>query len=206
MIFEHLTVNRIRPFRASLLLLIFIALFASQMNVPDGMAGVAIGSKGPVYDIVPDNALSTLSASSQKATTFYMQGTIYKFRTFNHGDCTPLFSGTELQDRVLGTWRAWGTVADNSGKLVLHQTLMLEDFNSTIEVQGVSGLLAPNGAVSVADTKGNTTGPSEVLSVVGGSGQFRALSGEAVIRPYCNPSPAGTSPFRFDRPFCLGVE
>jgi hypothetical protein len=204
MIFKHMTIKRIQSFRASLLLLILAALFAAQINVPDGMAGVVRGEKGPVYDIVPDNALSTLSVSSPKAATFYMQGTIYRYRTFNQGDCTPLFSGTDLQDRVLGIWRAWGTVAD-SGKLVLHQTLSF-DANATIEVQGVSGAIAPNGSVSTVDLKGNTTGPSEILSVVGGSGQFRALSGEAVIRPYCNPSPTGTNPFRFDRPFCLGIE
>jgi hypothetical protein len=206
MIFEHLAVNPRRPIRLSLLSLIFTVVIASQINVPSGMAGVVRGPKGPIYDIVPDNALSTLTASSTKATTLYMQGTIYRFRTFNHGDCTPLFSGTELQDRVLGTWRAWGTVADSNGKLVLHQTLTFDDFNSTIEVQGLNGLVAPNGNITIVDAKGNTTGPSEVLSVVGGSGQFRALSGEAIIRPYCNPTPAGTNPFQFDRPFCLGVE
>jgi hypothetical protein len=206
MTFKNLSINRTRQFRASLLIIIFMAIFASQMNIPSGLAGVAKGPKGPVFDIVPDNSLSTLSASSPKAATFYMQGTIFKYRTFNQGDCTPLFSGTELQERVLGTWRAWGTVADNSGRLVLHQTLSLEPFNSTIEVQGVNGLIAPNGTVTAADAKGNTTGPSEVLAIVGGTGRFSELSGEAVIRPYCNPSPAGTSPFRFDRPFCLGVE
>lgn len=205
MTFKNLTVNRTHLLRASLLTVIFMTFFALGMNASSVMAGAAKGSKGPVFDIVPDNSLSTLSASSPKAATFYMQGTIYKFRTFDPGDCSPLFSGTALQDRVLGTWRAWGTVADNNGRLVLHQTLTLEPFNATIEVQGVNGLIALNGSVTVADSKGNTTGPSEVLSIVGGSGQFSALKGEAVIRPYCNPTPAGTSPFRFDRPFCLGV-
>ena len=211
MTFESLTIKQIRRFRARLLLLIITALFASPIYVSPGMAGVAKGPKGPVFDIAPDNTLSTLTASSPKAATFYLQGTIYKYRTFNQGNCTPLFSGTELQDRVMGTWRAWGTVADNSGKLVLHQTLSFDlptsmPLNASIEVQGVNGLLAPNGTVTVVDINGNTTGPSEVLSVVGGSGQFSTLSGEAIIRPYCNPIPAGTSPFRFDRPFCLGVE
>jgi hypothetical protein len=201
MIFQH----RMRSFRASLWMLIFLVIVASQLNVPRGVAGVVSGSKGPVYDIIPDNALSTLTASSQKGATFYLQGTIYQYRTYNQADCTPLYSGVDLQNRALGTWRAWGTVAENTGNLVLHQTLLF-NFNSTIEVQGMNGLMAPNGAALVADNKGNTTGPSEILSIVGGSGEFRALSGEAVIRPYCNPNPAGTSPFRFDRPFCFGVE
>jgi hypothetical protein len=203
MILNHLTVKR-GSFRASLFIVILLPIIATQMNIPSGMAGVISGQKGPVFDIVPDNTLSTLTTSSAKGSTFFMQGTIYMFRTFNPNDCTPFFSGVELQNRVLGTWRAWGTVADSSGKLVLHQTLSF-DINSTIEIQGMNGLIAPNGGVTV-DIKGNTTGPSEVLSVVGGSGQFRALSGEAIIRPYCNPIPAGTNPFRFDRPFCLGVE
>ncbi|MBI3654395.1 MAG: hypothetical protein HY231_25485 [Acidobacteria bacterium] len=204
MMLRPLTINQKRSMRASLLSLFFLMFMAAPLLVPQGLAGVA-KPKGPVYDIVPDNALSTLSAASSRGATFYLQGTIYQYRTFNQGDCTPLFSGSDLQNRVLGTWRAWGTVADSTGKITLHQTLSF-DFNATIEVQGVNGLIAPNGAALVADNKGNTTGPSEVLAIVGGSGEFRGLSGEAVVRPYCNPTPAGTNPFRFDRAFCLGVE
>lgn len=197
------TGNRKPLLRASLLIIIFMAIFASSMNIPSGMAG---GRKGPVFDIVPDNSASTLTASASKGTTFFLQGTIYKFRSVNPIDCT-LRSTAEL----LGTWRAWGTVADDS-RLVLHQSLSFDrpedtPFNGTIEVQGVNGLIAPNGSASVIDTiSGVTTGPSEVLSIVGGSGAFGTFKGVAVIRPYCNPTPEGTSPFRYNRPFCLGVE
>ncbi len=188
--------------RASLLIVVFMAIFAAQINMPSGMAGVR---KGPVFDIVPDNAASTLSAASPKGATFYLQGSIFKFRSVDQATCA-LLSPADL----LGTWRAWGTVADD-GKLVLHQTLSFDrplstPFNGTIEVQGVSGLISPNGQVTTVANSTATTGPSEVLSVVGGSGAFDGLNGEAVIRPYCNPAPAGTNPFRYDRPFCLGVE
>jgi hypothetical protein len=202
---NHSTGNRKPLLRASLLIIILMLIFASQMNVPSGMAAVAGGRKGPVFDIVPDNSASTLTASAPKGATFYMQGSIYKFRSVNPADCT-LRSTAEL----LGTWRAWGTVADD-GRLVLHQTLSFDrpdstPFNATIEIQGVNGLIAPNGTVTVVSTNGTTTGPSEILSVVGGSGAFSALKGEANIQPYCNPTPAGTNPFRYDRPFCLGIE
>jgi hypothetical protein len=199
---NHSTDKRKPLLRASLLIILLMTLAASQLSVPAGMAG---GRKGPVYDIVPDNTASTLTASSPKGATFYLQGTIYRFRSVNHVDCS-LRSTAE----PLGTWRAWGTVGD-SGRLVLHQTLLFDlptstPLNATIEVQGVSGLVAANGTVTVVDSNGTTTGPSEVLSVVGGSGDYSRLSGEAIIRPYCNPTAAGTSPFRYDRPFCLGVE
>jgi hypothetical protein len=179
-----------------------MTILVSQINIPSGMA---LGRKGPVFDIVPDNTQSTLSASAPKGTTFYLQGSIYKFRSVDQATCA-LLSTAEL----LGTWRAWGTVADD-GKLVLHQTLSFDrpastPFNATIEVQGVSGLVSPNGQVTFVPNTSITTGPSEVQSVVGGSGAFDSLNGEAVIRPYCNPTPAGTNPFRFDRAFCLGVE
>ncbi|HVG18669.1 MAG TPA: hypothetical protein VNI02_06420 [Blastocatellia bacterium] len=216
LVVEQLTVNVTRRFRVSLLIVIVMAIFIPWINIPGGMAGAVQDTKGPVFDILPDNSLSTLAAASPRGATFYLQGTIYEFRTFNQADCTPLFSGADLQKRALGTWRAWGTVADNGSRLVLHQTLSFspidkppdsgDPLNGTIEVQGVNGIIAPNGSVMVVDAKGNTTGPSEVLSVVGGSGRFSGLSGEAIIRPYCNPTPAGTSPFRFDRAFCLGVE
>jgi hypothetical protein len=195
-------VNRMHLVRASLLVVILMAVFASQLSVPSGMAK---GTKGQIFDIVPNPQLSTLTAASVKGATFYLEGTIYTFKGVIQGDCT-----LRPTAEALGTWRAWGTVADSSGRLVLHQTLTFDapdtPLNATIEVQGVNGLIAPNGGVTVVDAKGNTTGPSEVLAVVGGSGRYSGLSGEAIIRPYCNPTPAVTAPFRFDRAFCLGVE
>src|ERR1051325_8300652 len=140
MILNQSNVRQRRPLRAGLLIVIgLVAALATQMNLPSGMAGVVKGSKGPVFDIVPDNALSTLTVASPKGATFYMQGTIYQFRTINQADCTPLFTGKDLTDRELGTWRAWGTVGDN-GRLVLHQTLTFDrpettPLNSSIEVQ-----------------------------------------------------------------------
>jgi len=205
MIGDPSIVNRMRLFRASLLIIMSLVIFAWQMHVPSGKVVAAKGAKGLIFDIVPDNSASTLTASAARGTTFYMQGTIFAYRTVNQADCT--LSPTAAP---LGTWRAWGTVADG-GKLTLHQTLSFDrpeatPFNASIEVQGVNGVIAPNGSVTFVDKSGATTGPSEVLTVVGGSGAFSALDGEAIIRPYCNPTPAGSTPFRFDRPFCLGVE
>jgi hypothetical protein len=93
----------------------------------------------------------------------------------------------------------------------MHQTLSFDrpdstPLNATIEVQGVTGLIGPNGGVTVVAEDGTTTGPSEVLPVVGGSGDFEALNGVAIIRPYCNPTPVGTTPFRYDRPFRMGIQ
>jgi hypothetical protein len=195
-------VNRKPLLRASLFIIILMVIFVSLTSVP---SGIARGQKGVVVDIVPDNSASTLSASSPTGATFYQQGTIYRFRSVNQADCT-----LNPTAEPLGTWRAWGTVADGD-RLVLHQTLSFDrpnatPLNATIEVQGVTGLIAPNGGITVVAMDGTTNGPSEVLSVVGGSGVFRALNGVAIIRPYCNPTPQGTTPFRYDRPFCLGVE
>jgi hypothetical protein len=202
MICNRSTGNRKLLLRAGLLTVAFMAIIASQINLPSGMA---VGRKGPVFDIVPNLAESTLSAIPQKGETFYLEGDIYRFKDVKQDTCELLPTAV-----LLGTWRAWGTVA-NDGRLVLHQTLSFDrpdatPLNGTIEVQGVSGLVAPNGDVTFVPNTNKTTGPSEVQSVVGGSGRFDSLNGEAVIRPYCNPTIAGTNPFRFDRAFCLGVE
>ena len=190
--------ERNRLFGAGVVLSIFVALSAFQINIPSGVAHPVVGLKGAIFDIVPTQPTagsSVVVPGSTPGGTFFLIGKIYPYRTVNQADCTL----PAIND--LGTWRAWGTVGDD-GKLVLHQTLALTPFNSTIEVQGTTGLIAPNGGVGSAGSGSlgpPTTGPSEILAVVGGTGRYEGLSGQASIRPYCNPSPTGTTPFRYDR-------
>lgn len=175
-------------------LAIVIALTVGHINVPSGTVQAAVKEKGPTFDIIPDSPVvpNPVPANS----TFFVTGKVYPYRSVNQGTC-------QLKDPTtpsIGTWRAWGTSADG-GRLVLHQTLLIDTLNEVMEVQGVTGILAPSGEAGPGEQPGLTTGPSEVLSVVGGFEN----NGKAIIRPYCNPNIGGTSPFRYDRAFCLGV-
>lgn len=208
--------DRKRLFGAGVMSVAFMAISIFQINIPAGVAHPGGGGKGAIFDIVPTSATIASAAASApgvpqsapQGATFFLTGQIYRYRTVNQADCTVPPIDCSDDSRCLGTWRAWGEVGDG-GKLVLHHTLELTPLNSTIEVQGTTGLLAGNGGVASAisgSLGAPTTGPSEILAVVGGTGRYEALSGQASIRPYCNPTAAGTSPFRYDRAFCLGVE
>lgn len=181
-----------------ILLAIFMALTAGQINVPTGTAQAAAKEKSATFDIIPD--APTVPGSIPAGTTFFVTGKVYPYRSVNQGTCALNNPNTPS----IGTWRAWGTNGD-SGKLALHQTVLVETLNSAIEIQGITGVLAPNGDVGPGEQLGGTTGPSEVLTVVGGTNRYFENNGEAIIRPYCNPNAGGTSPFRYDRAFCLGI-
>jgi len=184
---------------AGVIFLILIALMTCQIPMSTRAAQPG-GFGGGIFDIVPD--ASTLSNLPAVGTSFYLQGKIYPFRTVNQATCT-LPAGVD----ALGTWRAWGEVADN-GRIVLHQSLEFDVLNGSIEVQGVSGITLANEDVSpaVSGTTGSPfTGPSEALSVTGGAGTFRGIQGEAQIRPYCQTQTDTLRAFRYDRAFCLGI-
>lgn len=189
--------RRSRLLQAASMLTMVAGLLVSQLIAPSGNAqssGIEF-----IFDVLPDTA--PLSASLPTGTTFYLQGVVYPFRTLNQADCT----FNTASPRQVGTWRAWGQVADD-GKLVLNQSLKIDNVGGMIEVQGTTGVPLANGGASAAipGTLGPPfTGPSEVLSVTGGAGVYRALNGEAQVRGYCVQDP--THPFRYDRGFCLGI-
>jgi hypothetical protein len=142
-----------------------------------------------------------LSVLPATGTTFYLQGKVYPFRTINQATCE---FRTETP-RQVGTWRAWGTVADN-GRLVINQSLLIDSSCGTIEIQGVTGVELGTGQAAPAISGTTTapyTGPTEILAVTGGAGVYRALNGEAQVRGYCVEDP--TQPFRYDRAFCVSV-
>ncbi len=147
-----------------------------------------------IFDFVPDAAtLATLPATG---STFYIQGKMYNFRTVNMATC----EFTRASPKSVGTWRAWGTVADE-GRVVLNLS-MVGDFG-TIELQGVSGIpSAANSATpAIPGMQGPPfTGPTELLSIVGGTGAYKGLNGEGQVRSYCSDP---SRPFRYDRPFCV---
>jgi hypothetical protein len=197
--------NRKRLPRAGVMLMMALALFVCQFSVPAGSAQT-IGVEF-IFDIVPDTStLTSLPSTGSlpvQATTFYIQGKIYPFRTVNVADCT-LRTSTPRQ---LGTWRAWGTVADD-GRVVINQSLTLDYINGSIELQGTTGVTLANGPAfpAIAGTRGEPfTGPTEVLSVTGGAGAYRGLAGEAQNRPYCQSQADTLRPFRYDRAFCLQI-
>ena len=175
-----------------------ILLFAALLTLQSGTQESVAQSRGVeyIFDVVPNNA--TLTSLPAKGTTFYLEGTLYPFRTVNMADCT--FNATTA--RQVGTWRAWGTVADD-GRIVLNQSLV--GSWGTIEMQGVSGILSAGGGVTPAipGTVGPPfTGPTEVVAVTGGVGAYRGIGGEARIRSYCSDP---TAPFRYDRAFCIQI-
>ena len=185
-------------FRAGVLLTILIAFFSCQINLsaPDAQAQIGIEF---IFDIVPDD--DTLRNSLPlTGTPFYLQGKIYPFRSVNMATC----EFAVATPRQLGTWRAWGEVADD-GRLVLNQSLLVTSSHGTIELQGVTGVTLGTQPASPAipgQRTGPTTGPTEVLSVTGGAGNYRGLNGEGQVRSYCSDP---SRPFRYDRPFCIQI-
>ena len=200
MTFNRSRVNRIWFFSAAILIAFACAVV---WQAPMQTAESANFQLRGIYDVVPDT--SALSLTAPIGTTFYFQGRVYPFRTVNQAECLPLPSSIE----PLGSWRAWGQQADG-GRLVIHHTFLLDKVNGAVEVQGVTGVLDAGGGVAFAISGANsgpTTGPTEVLSVVGGSGSYSGAAGNAEVRPYCNPSGSAVEPprpFRYDRPFCVG--
>lgn len=196
--------NRKRCFRAIALLVLPLALICGSFNAPTTSAQSF--SIAYIYDLVPDTStLSNLPSTETLAatgTTFYIQGKIYPYRTINQATC----AFNVASPRVVGTWRAWGEVADD-GRVVIKISITLDCCGATLEVQGTSGipLQAGDAAPALSGTFGEPfTGPSEVLSVVGGAGQLRGFNGEAQVRPYCQGKSDIGRPFRYDRAFCLG--
>ncbi|HSE98654.1 MAG TPA: hypothetical protein VLD57_10355 [Blastocatellia bacterium] len=189
--------NRRRTLRSVMMLSILPALLFCQVSIPEGSAQTVTGIEF-VFDIVPDEP--TLSSLPATGGTFYLQGKVYFFRSVNQATC----EFNTSSPRQLGTWRAWGTVADN-GRVVLNQSLFLDSMRGTIELQGTTGVTLgsqPAAPAIPGNITGPTTGPTEVLSVTGGTGSYRAINGEAHVRSYCSDP---TRPFRYDRPFCIGI-
>jgi hypothetical protein len=186
-----------RLFQAAAMTVLVIALLGIQFNVPTSDAQV-IGIEF-VFDIVPDTA--QLGLALPTGATFYLQGKVYPFKSVNQADCTFRVSNP----RQVGTWRAWGEQADD-GLLVMKHSLMIDSVGGMIEVQGTTGVMLGGGDATsaVPGTVGPPfTGPTEILSVVGGAGAYRGLNGEAQVRAYCVQDPK--KPFRYDRAFCLGI-
>jgi hypothetical protein len=196
MLLQKVRFNNRRFIQAAMMLTLFAALFFCQFNTPVTQAQSAVEY---IFDVKPDAA--TLSALPATGSTFYLQGKVYPFRTINPATC----EFNTQNPRQVGTWRAWGTVADD-GRLVMNQSLLITSSNGTIEIQGVTGVALGTGQAAPAIPGTNAapfTGPTEVLSVTGGAGIYRALNGEAQVRGYCVDDP--THPFLYDRAFCLGV-
>jgi hypothetical protein len=196
MTFKNLHLRRGRLLQAAMLLSLFVALLGCQFSTPVTRAQSGVEY---VFDVKPDAA--TLSALPATGSTFYLQGKVYPFRTINPATC----EFNTQNPRQVGTWRAWGTVADD-GRLVLNQSLLITSSNGTIEIQGVTGVVLGTGQAAPAIPGTNAapfTGPTEVLAVTGGAGIYRALNGEAQVRGYCVDDP--TRPFLYDRAFCIGI-
>ena len=185
-------------FRAGVLLTILIAFFSCQINLSAPAAEAQVGIEF-IFDIVPREA-PLRDSLPLKGSTFFLEGEIHPFRTVNMATC----EFNVASPRVLGTWRAWGEVADD-GRLVLNQSLLVTSSHGTIELQGVTGVTLgsqPAAPAIPGQRTGPTTGPTEVLSVTGGAGNYRGLNGEAQVRSYCSDP---SRPFRYDRPFCIQI-
>src|SRR5258706_15975888 len=107
-------------------LMLPLALFLFQFSAQTGAAQLGVEF---IFDVVPDAA--TLSTLPSTGSTFYLQGKVYQFRTVNVATC----AFNTASPRVLGTWRAWGEVADD-GRLVTNHSLLLDTMGGTIELQG----------------------------------------------------------------------
>jgi len=188
-------------------LILLLTVVTVQLNAPLATAQSAGEFASGIFVVIPDPAPTSVMPGKSVATTFYLQGKIYGFRTVNQADCS-LIDADEPQ---LGTWHAWGEVAAN-GRLVIHHTFNLFALNGAFEAQGITGITMANGAATAVGATGSAaTGPSEVLAIVGGSGTYKGLNGQVNIRPYCGPaslvnSPDPVSAFTYDRAFSVGIE
>jgi hypothetical protein len=214
--------NRSRQFGLGLVLALLITVGIWPVNVTTGNASPA--KKGPIFDIIPDSTNPTIPTSAATAGTFVLTGKIYEFRSVNQSTCA-LRAGLDPNDDQIGTWTATVVITPvitNPNSLLqqsagsrfqMHHTLVLDLLPGTIEVGGVNGLVALNGAARPADSNfqtGPTVGPAEVQTATGGSFRFEGIDGTATILPYCGPTLATLAttppvPFRFDRAFCLAV-
>jgi len=193
MIFNRLKSGCNRLLCAGAVLAIFMAATFLQINSPTGSAHAAARPNGTIFDIFP-TGVTPSSLPSSPGSSFFIQGNIYTFKTIDQGSCQ-FPAGAE----VLGTWRAWGVVAEDGSRLLTNQSYTLDkSFNGQINVQGPSGVLVATGPLT--SFGGVTTGPTEVVSVTGGAGLYKGANGEGRIRPYCS-DPSRT--FRYDRPFCF---
>jgi hypothetical protein len=186
--------NRLLQAAATLMLVVAAMVFLSVAPGTAQSNGIEF-----IFDVVPDTP--AVSASLPTGTTFYIQGKVYPFRTVNQAECT----FNTASPRQVGTWRAWGQVADD-GRLVVNQSLIIDNVGGIVEIQGTTGapLAGGDATPAIPGTRvAPFTGPSEVLAVTGGVGAYRALNGEAQVRGYCVQDP--TRPFRYDRAFCLGI-
>ena len=189
--------NRNRIFRAGVLLSMLIALTVSQYDLP----APVVQAQGVefIFDIVPDDD-PLRDSLPLTGTPFFLQGKIYPFRSVNQATC----GFAVANPRQVGTWRAWGQVADD-GRLVLNMSLLVSSSQGLVELQGVTGVILgsqPAGPAIPGDRHGPTTGPTEVVSVTGGAGVYRGLNGEGQVRSYCSDP---SRPFRYDRPFCIQI-
>jgi hypothetical protein len=208
------------------MLAFFMTVGFWPVNVPTGNASPA--RRGPVFDIIPDTTNPTIPTSAASGGTFVLTGKVYTFRSVNQATCALRCDPTDTdQDPpcLIGTWTATVVITppitttnsslpiSTASRFQMHHTLVLDNLPGLIEVGGVNGLVALNGAAKLADSNfplGPTVGPAEVQTATGGSFRFEGLDGTATIVPYCGPTLAaiGTTtpaPFRFDRAFCLGI-
>src|SRR5215212_3228110 len=137
--------SRVQPkhlLRAGAMFIIPVALLLCQLNAP-AIVAQTVGIES-IFDIVPDTtaptSLPATGSLPSTGTTFYAQGKVYRFRTVNQADC----SFRVANPTQLGTWRAWGEVADD-GRVVIKQSLTLDYVGATLEVQGTTGLPYHNG-------------------------------------------------------------
>jgi hypothetical protein len=199
MVHNRIGLKRNLLFRAGVLLTILIALFSCQINLPAPDAQAQTIGIERIFDIAPREPILRDSLPL-KGTTFFLEGEIHPFRSINMATC----EFNVASPRVLGTWRAWGVVAED-GRLVVNQSLLVTSSQGTIELQGVTGVTIgsqPAAPAIPGQRTGPTTGPTEVLSVTGGAGNYRGLNGEAQVRSYCSDP---SRPFRYDRPFCIQI-
>ncbi|HEY7914255.1 MAG TPA: hypothetical protein VIG62_20255 [Blastocatellia bacterium] len=186
--------------RTAIMLALLAAMTLSHQGVQMTAAQSTGGFDGAIFDIQPTS--STLQ-SAVVGSTFQVTGRIFRFRALNQATCQLI----NPNEPVLGTWRAWGQVTDG-GRILINHSLIIDDFNGSIEIQGTSGVTLNNdgAAPAIIGTMGPPfTGPSEAYSVTGGAGTYRSIQGEAHVRPYCQTEAGITIPFTYDRAFCLGI-
>jgi hypothetical protein len=138
-------------------LVLLLALIIIRVTSPTQAAQASFASAA--FEVVPFTAQIAIPEGP-----FEIEGNIYQLGTLNPDGTVPAGA------TPIGTWRSWGHNTSTTGRRVVNESYELDAFSGTIQVQGVRGK-------DVAAVRRN-----ESLAVVGGTGSFNGIRGEAKIK------------------------
>jgi hypothetical protein len=211
MMMNKLGLGRNRSLSLVSALMFFLGVCAFQANAPLVSAQNVSNS---ILEVVPATPLSSVATGAQG--TFFVEMPVFLNRTVNTSNCTVSAPDSFfIGGNMVGTLRIWGvrtggstgnvtnttagtqaTNVTNTAIAVVNMSLDLPSFNGTIEMQGTLGRIRQdfenlvNFGVSTGQpptVQGALIPLQDVVAITGGTGVFRAATGEATLSPLLTP-------------------